>query len=423
MKMQINISRRTHLGISLALVILVIIGIVSYRSTVQFTESASVVSRSHEIISTLEAYMSDIVSVESEVRGYVITGDDGFLKLYRTALVEIAEDQAELRRLVSEMRVRARLVDLERLTRQRLDRLRVTVETRRLQGLEAIPKVSGEGKKIMDELRQVVNDMERIERELLIERDNAAQALASRTIAVVTVGTLLTVVLTVVSMFILRADIAHRERLEREVLDISEREQRRIGQDLHDGVCQHLTGISLFSRSLQQKLEGKVPGAAREAERITELINDGIEQTRRVTRGLHPVPEDPSGLVLALRELAENVRENAKIVCKFDSPELMPVPDQNAATHLYRIAQEAVQNALRHSGAKSLAIALASNEDSIQLTVRDDGRGIPEDTSGKGLGLEIMEYRARSIGATLDIRRAEPSGTIISCTLPRSSLT
>jgi signal transduction histidine kinase len=423
MKMQINLSRRTHLGISLALVILVIIGIVSYRSTVQFTESAAVVSRSHQIISTLEAYMSDVVSVESEVRGYVITGDEGFLRLYRTALAEISDDQVELRRLATDVRVRARLVDLERLTKRRLDRLKSTVETRRLQGLEAIPKTSGEGKLIMDEIREVVNDMESVEHKLLIERDHAAKELASRTIAIVTVATLLTIALTIASMFILRADIAHRERLEKEVLNISEREQRRIGQDLHDGVCQHLTGISLFSRSLQQKLDGKFPGAAREAERITELINDGIEQTRRVTRGLHPVPEDASGLVLALRELSEKVRESTKLPCTFDSPELMPVPDQNAATHLYRIAQEAVQNALRHSGAKSLAIALASNEDAIQLTVRDDGRGIPEDASGKGLGLEIMSYRARSIGATLEIRRAEPTGTIISCTLPRNSLT
>ena len=415
--------RRTiTLGFSLAILVMMAIGVVSYRSTVQFAESAEVVNQTHRILFVLQAVLADLVSAESEVRGYVITTDERFLQLYTTSVTDVEKGVKQLHQLTYEPVIKEHLAAFDRLIQARLQRLKVTLQMRRQEGLEAVRDAAGPGKKMMDNLRQVATDIENIERKLLVERDQYAKSLARRTMTVVVVGSLFAVLLAIASTAILIADIGHRERLEKEVLEISEREQRRIGQDLHDGVCQHLTGISLFSRSLQQKLAGKSAGDAAEAAHITGLINDGIEQVRRVTRGLHPVPDEPSGLMIALRELADSVRSTGKLTCLFDCPEPVLIPEQVTATNLYRIAQEAVQNAVRHAAARTIVVGLLSKGDCIQLSVSDDGSGIPTERSGRGLGLEIMNYRAHTIGATLEAHRGTVQGTVVTCTLPQSSL-
>jgi signal transduction histidine kinase len=415
--------RRTiTLGFSVAILIMLAIGIVSYRSAVQFVESAEVVNQTHRILFVLQAVLADLVSAESEVRGYVITTDERFLQLYTTSVTDVEKGVKQLHQLAFDPTIREHLVAFDRLTQARLQRLKVTLQMRRQEGLEAVRDAAGPGKKMMDNLRQVATDIENMERKLLVERDQYAKSLARRTMTVVIVGSLFAILLAIASTGILIADIGHRERLEKEVLEISEREQRRIGQDLHDGVCQHLTGISLFSRSLQQRLAGKSAAEASEAANITSLINDGIEQVRRVTRGLHPVPDEPGGLMIALRELTDSVRSTGKLACLLDCPEPVLISDQVAATNLYRIAQEAVQNTVRHATATAIVVTLRSKDDGIKLSVRDDGCGIPEDRPGKGLGLEIMNYRANTIGATLEVQPGETKGTVVICSLPLGSL-
>jgi signal transduction histidine kinase len=125
--------------------------------------------------------------------------------------------------------------------------------------------------------------------------------------------------------------------------------------------------------------------------------------------------------MIAFRELAASAQSLSKVACHFDCPEPVAIPDPIAATHLYRIAQEATQNALRHAGAAIVTIALRADENTITLTVSDDGCGLPEDRLRKGLGLEIMDYRARAIGATLTVRRGEERGTVVCCTLSRDA--
>ncbi len=419
MKIETHLSQKVAIGFTLALLALVAIGFVAFQSTREFAESAAIVARTHQAITKLQEVLGDAVSAESEARGYIITGDETFLKLYDTVVTDSDKDMRMLRDLVTDPAIEKLLDQLGQLITNRLQRLGHTIETRKLQGFDAVPKISGPGKQMMDELRRVTDEIESRERELLAERDDYAKSVARRTIAVVIVGSLLAALVAAASVIILTADVAHRERLEKEVLEISEREQRRIGQDLHDGVCQQLTGISLLSRSLQQKLTDQ---EATDAGQITRLINESIEQTRRVTRGLHPVPDEPTGLMLALKELAETVHTTTKVKCWLHSPELVPIPDQAASTNLYRIAQEAVQNALRHGKPSSILIELRLDDHAIQMTVTDDGQGIPEHQHSKGLGLEIMNYRAHTIGATLDVRRGDTCGTVVACTLPRSSL-
>lgn len=419
MKLEISFSRKIATGFALALLILAVIGAVAYYSTVQFAESADIVARSHQIIAKLEATLGDLASAESEARGYVISGDDRYLVLYRTSVSSVEADMKELYATAMDSDIKKRLVNLEHLIQQRLSKLKISVETRKLEGLEAASKIVGPGKRLMDEVRQTVDDIETLEKKLLDERHRLADSLASRTITIVILGNLLAVVVAGASTIILSSDIAHRERLEKEVMEISEREQRRIGQDLHDGLCQRLTGIALLNRSLERKLAAKSMAEADESARVTELINTGIEEARRVTRGLHPVPDEPVGLMIALRELVDGVQGQGKLACRLDCPATVVIPDRTAATHLYRIAQEALQNAIRHAKASTITIALRADENSITLTVSDDGCGLPDQRSGRGLGLEIMDYRARAIGAMVSVRRGEERGTIMTCTLPR----
>jgi signal transduction histidine kinase len=421
MKLDISLSRKTAIGFALALLALVIIGAISYRSIVQFGESADIVARSHQVITTLEATLGDLANAESEARGYIITGLDHYLDRYRRYVGEIEDDIKQLRSLAMDPGIQQRLPNLESLIRQRLAKLQTSVETRKMEGFEAVKKMAGPGKAVMDEVRQAVDDTEALENKLLAERRRFETSLAFRTTSVDILGSLFAVLVAAASTVILATDIKHRERLEKEVMEVSEREQRRIGQDLHDGLCQRLTGIALFSRSLQQKLTAMSLVEANEAAHVTDLINSSIEDARRLTRGLHPVPDDPLGLMMALRELVNNIQSLSDLVCRFDCPESVAIPDRTAATHLFRIAQEATQNAMRHAKAANIVISLSADENAIVLKVSDDGCGLPEHWSKKGLGLEIMDYRAHVIGATLMVKRGAERGTIMCCTLPRDA--
>jgi hypothetical protein len=204
--------------------------------------------------------------------------------------------------------------------------------------------------------------------------------------------------------------ISNRERLERSLLEISEREQRRIGQDLHDGLCQQLTGISLMISSFQRNLS---PDAEAEQRQIVRLINGCIEEARLVTRGLHPVPNEPAGLVVGLRELVDKVHSETAISCELLITGEVYIVDVAISSNLYRIAQEAVRNAIKHSGAKTIRVHLLMSVGNINLTIEDDGSGFLLDSSRRGLGLEIMRYRATSIGGRLSVKCNQPTGTLV----------
>jgi PAS domain S-box-containing protein len=212
-------------------------------------------------------------------------------------------------------------------------------------------------------------------------------------------------------------DITERKRLEKEILDVSNREQRRIGHDLHDGVCQQLVAIAYLTDILADRLLKKGEPASREAEKIGGLINEAISQTRSVARGLFPVRLEENGLASALEELAANAGNLFKIKCIFSCPEPLSEMENGAALHLYYIAQEAVLNAAKHGRATRASILLLRIHDRFVLTVQDDGAGfeLPGTNLG-GMGIRIMRYRARVIGATLDLKSQPGRGTQVTCT-------
>ena len=215
-------------------------------------------------------------------------------------------------------------------------------------------------------------------------------------------------------------DITESRRLEKALLEISAREEQRIGQDLHDGLGQHLTGIAFMSKVLEHKLAEKSEAEAADAGKIVKLVNEAIHKTRELSRGLLPVASDAGGLVSALERYSTEVQDLFGVACRFECDCGMPIQDETVASHLYRIAQEAVNNAVRHARCKNISISLCSEDGGLALTVRDDGVGIAENVSNNvGMGLHIMNYRANMIGATLRIERCqdETSGTLVTCRL------
>jgi two-component system CheB/CheR fusion protein len=214
-------------------------------------------------------------------------------------------------------------------------------------------------------------------------------------------------------------DVTERKKLEKAVLDISESEQQRIGRDLHDGLGQHLTGIGFMSESLEDRLAAKdLPEAAALATKVTRRLKEAVVQTRDLAKGLFPVELKTHGIIPALQKLALNTERLFHITCYFKGEPSLRIANESVARHLYRIAQEAVFNAVKHSHGKRIYIRLTEEHGRITLLIKDDGVGInARKVSDSDMGLHIMRYRASVIDGQLDIRRGPHSGTIVTCVI------
>lgn len=214
-------------------------------------------------------------------------------------------------------------------------------------------------------------------------------------------------------------DISDQRRLEQEILRTSEHERRRIGQDLHDGLGQMLTGIGLISKMVSKKLEQEKHFLAEQAKEITELIQEADQYARELARGLVPVELDSEGLTTALERLASHAGKLFGIKCTFTSNGKTPLDDATQVTHLFRIVQEAVSNAVKHGSASEVEIHLVGSKPHVRLRIEDNGSGFPDDWDQKnGLGVRIMQFRAGLIGANLEISDSANSGARVTCTLP-----
>ena len=214
-------------------------------------------------------------------------------------------------------------------------------------------------------------------------------------------------------------DITERKKLEESILDISVQEQRRIAQDLHDGLGQHLTGIAFMSKVLEEKLSDKSLPEAREAAKIVQMVNQAIDSTRQLARGLHPVAAERAGLMSALKKWASEVEDLFHIRCRFQCQQRVYVDDVNVATHLYRIAQEAVNNAIRHGRSREITITLSARSGTGTLSIADNGTGFARKPGEQpGMGLSIMNYRADMLGGSLKIHSLKKGGVTVSCCFP-----
>jgi signal transduction histidine kinase len=215
----------------------------------------------------------------------------------------------------------------------------------------------------------------------------------------------------------LKKEIERRKGLEGEILAVSDREQQRLGQELHDGICQHLTAVAFMARSVATRLRNHRVIDAADIEKIAQLVNDAASDARNLSRALHRMDVDSAGLVMALQDLVD--REIWKTPCRLEVKPSFHIGDDLAAAHLFRIAREAVINANKHAHAREIVIKLERVGKEMVLRVTDDGVGVSKDGEfRRGLGLHIMNYRAQLMGARLEIDSPKRGGTCVSCYLP-----
>jgi len=226
----------------------------------------------------------------------------------------------------------------------------------------------------------------------------------------------------VIGQLAVTRDVTESRRLSQSLIEAADLEQRRIGRDLHDGLGQDLTGVALMLKGLQGQLDRPAQAVREDIEEIIRLVNQALQGTRVLARGLSPVALEQGGLEQALRQLATRAQETGPVRVRTTlRSEGLGDLAPKTAIQLYRIAQEAFTNALRHAQATRLEVSLVDTRSGLRLRIADNGRGLPPDAAnGEGLGLRTMEYRARLIGATLEVARRASGGTAVVVTLPWS---
>jgi signal transduction histidine kinase len=220
------------------------------------------------------------------------------------------------------------------------------------------------------------------------------------------------------------SDISAHRSLERQIAEVSDREQRRIGEDLHDGLCQHLVSVAFAARKLAAKLTEQFLPERADAVVIAELLSESIAQARAAARGLYLVSLESGGLRSAIEDLLMQVQARHDIQCQFVERVAAPIVEEALVTNLFRIAQEAVNNVIKHAQANHIVVTLSADREQIGLAIEDDGTGFQSDSNeARGLGTHLMNYRARMMGAALRIEPRPTGGTLVSCLVRRENLT
>jgi signal transduction histidine kinase len=218
----------------------------------------------------------------------------------------------------------------------------------------------------------------------------------------------------------LQDEVHQRMQAEKAILEISNREQRRLSEDVHDGLCQLIAGVKLLSEGVKEKLAAQGASEANDLELIESRLAEALSQADHISQGLYPVELTSDGLMAALEELADKISKIYSVTCQFESHHPVLFHDAVVTTHLYRIAQEAVINAIKGGKAKHVRIRLNANGLRGTLSILDNGTGFlpPEPSGRKGMGLQMMQYRANVINALLAHRSGSQGGTVVRCSFP-----
>jgi signal transduction histidine kinase len=218
-------------------------------------------------------------------------------------------------------------------------------------------------------------------------------------------------------------EMSERGRMEREIIDLSEREQRRFGQELHDVVCQDLASLTIAAHMLKRKLVSVDHAETALARELAHMADRALETTRSVARGFFTAGFDGAGLAEALREIGRRTEEQSNIQCVVRWQKDLTISDEDTVINLFRIAQEAIHNVVKHASASSIKVNVVRGETMLRLTIEDDGQGLPaKNGKDKGLGLRIMAYRAGLIGGEFKMEPGADGGTLVSCEVPVSKL-
>ena len=536
-----------NIGLGLVAVLFVVNLSVSEWNVRHLIRNEHRVAYAQEVLTTLEEVLDGVTRAETAERGFLITRDSSYLSSHERAVRATAETLEKLTQLVGDDALQlSRLAFLQGLIRERFDELAVAIALQQGEGFEAARRSvsNNRGKRLMRQLRDLVGEMQNLERQALAARAQESRRSATVTTVCDLLGAAMGLGTVCAAFFLFRRELAHRVRAEeatrrlaaivessddaimgltlegvivswnagsrriygfmpeemigksvlalsvpdrldelrlnlervrdgariehfetawlhkngrridvsliispikdaadavigvsaishditerkllrREVLDIAASEQRRIGQDLHDGAGQELTGLAMLAERLAGDLAGQSLPHANAAYKIGDGLGKVLGHIRALSRGLAPVEIDGDGLMAALAELALRTQELHNIHCAFYCDEPVRVLDNQAAMHLYRLSQEAVTNAIKHGAPRSIVISLATDGNLITLTIADNGRGfakLPQKPTGAGL--RIMRYRAELIGASLTLTPGPRQGAVLTCTLPQRS--
>jgi signal transduction histidine kinase len=444
---------------ALILSILLAMGWLSYREMTAASEADLWETHAYLVIDELTELLSSIKDAETEQRGYIITGDQEHLVPYRASLGEIESHLAELRRLTADnRRQQQRLAAVTQLVAAKLAKLKETIAVRDTKGFQAAKEmIQAEMGKNMEGLRALVGQAQQEEQQRLQDR-TTAKVTETRTAIhlIVLSGAAGSLMLSLMAYHLkvelarrrrteselrahkdrltelvdartqdlrkavntLETEITERYRLEREILEISEREQSRLGQDIHDGLGQELAGISMLASVLAKDLQAESPLLANSATRISTYIRNAIGTTRQIARGLYPIGLS-HGLALALEDLAKLTSERFNISCNVRQIGEVLMLAQSANIHMYRIVQECIGNAIKHGQARHITIELRADNGAHTVTVIDDGIGFEKPAASSGMGLHVMDYRARVIGAEIEISKPAEGGCRVTCKFSR----
>jgi signal transduction histidine kinase len=213
----------------------------------------------------------------------------------------------------------------------------------------------------------------------------------------------------------LKREMAERQRLDREIAQVADRERRRLGHDLHDKLGQHLIGTALAAQAIKEKLYKRSAPEAADVGNLARHLDEGVDLTRKLARGFYSPELDAEGLPEALRYLADSITERSQVKCVFHGENSIQIQDSTIANQLYRIAQEAVTNSVKHAAANNIEVRLAMDDNEVCLAIVDDGIGFPDRRESNGIGLRLMHHGAELIGAKFNIRRNGEKGTIVTC--------
>lgn len=534
----------TSLGLGLIVLLLVVNFFVTRWNIERQIENQGRVVRRQAFLNSLETVVAHVIEAETSERGYVITGDDEYLKLHSVAVDRANQTLVQLTAQAAEDARRQSQVDaLKHRVNDRLAEVQEVIDAYQAGGVEAAREtiMTNRGRELVKEMNRLVNEMQLEGEQRLALRIAESSRSAQVTKATNLAGSLMGIGLVALAFLLFRRELWHRQRasdalrrlaaivessddaivgtsmdgtimswnagarrlygyaadevigkpmsilcspeksheaianlenacrgghiehfetvrickdgrridvslsispirddtgsvvgassitrditerklLQREVLEIAAREQQRIGQDLHDGTGQELTGLAMLAERLTGELTAQDLRQADLAERIVEGLEQALHHVRALSKGLVPVELDAEGLMAALDGLAQRTSELHQVQCTFECEKPVRILDNQTSTHLYRLSQEAVTNALKHGQAHTIRIQLSDDGAFIRLCVSDDGLGIRSNhPESGGTGLRIMRYRSELIGAVLLIQSAQPRGTEVICTFP-----
>jgi signal transduction histidine kinase len=435
-----------------ALVLVAGINVLWWRLDREATKQADLVDHTHQVIAALEETLARADDMVIGQRGFALTQEQDFLKPYFTATNRMPVLILSLRSLLHDNpgqmaalnSLEISLANYEKINREHIQEL--TKNNALAPDLDFRRKIRDS----MDVIHATIGKMTSAENTLLSQRQESSRH-AARIVTRVNVIVCLVSMALILAVFIAlwrengrrrasEAELHHsheelehrvqqrtlslvqseteRKRLEQEILETSDTEMRRIGHDLHDGVGQQLTALSLFTTSLQKEVEAEAPQLGDSCKKISTELHEVIRQVRVLSHGLSPVSLEENGLADAFHKLADDMR-SPQMNCKFTDASKIQITDAHIAAQFYRIGQEAVTNAAKHSGAHQIDILFQATPTLVKLEVSDDGRGFSAaELNGKsGLGLRAMKYRADVIGAALRIDSVPGNGTRITCAL------